>query len=105
MKKSEYCIGVDLGGTNIAVGIVEVNSGKIINKKSVKTNAPRPCEDICADIVKLCRDLCFAEGIKFSDLKWIGVATPGIVKDGVVVTANNLGWDNVDFAGINGCNM
>lgn len=95
-----YCIGVDLGGTNIAAGIVDLHDRKIVRKMSVKTNAPRPCEDICADIVKLCRDLCSAEGIKLSDLKWIGVATPGIVKDGVVVTANNLGWDNVDFAGI-----
>ena len=95
-----YCIGVDLGGTNIAAGIVDLQDRKIVRKMSVKTNAPRPCEDICADIAKLCRDLCSAEGIKLSDLKWIGVATPGIVKDGVVVTANNLGWDNVDFAGI-----
>ena len=96
----EYCIGVDLGGTNIAAGIVDLAGKRIVRKMSVKTNAPRPCEDICADIAKLCRDLCVAEGIRIKDLKWIGVATPGIVKDGVVVTANNLGWNNVDFAGI-----
>ncbi len=50
----EYCIGVDLGGTNIAAGIVDLQSKKIVRKMSVKTNAPRPCEDICADIAKLC---------------------------------------------------
>ncbi len=95
-----YCIGVDLGGTNIAVGIVDLKSKKIVRKASIKTNAPRSCESISQDIVKLCNDLCRAEGLSLSDMKWIGVATPGIVKNGVVVMASNLGWNNADFAGI-----
>ena len=41
-----YSIGIDLGGTNIAVGMVELESKSIVDKISVKTNAPRPCEDI-----------------------------------------------------------
>ena len=96
----KLCIGVDLGGTNIAAGIVDLHAKKIVRKSSVKTNAPRPCEDICRDIVKLCRNLCDAEGIALTDLKWIGVATPGIVKGGVVSVASNLGWQDVNFAGI-----
>ena len=94
MKKSEYCIGVDLGGTNVAVGIVEVNSGKIINKKSVKTNAPRPVEEIAEDIISVCQKLCAIEKIPFSSLAWLGVATPGIISEGVIVSATNLGWTN-----------
>ncbi len=39
MAKSEkYAVGVDLGGTNIKVGIVS-ESGKIISKTSVKTES------------------------------------------------------------------
>ena len=53
-----FCIGVDLGGTNIAVGIVDLKQKRIVRKASTKTNAPRPCEDISADIVRLCRELC-----------------------------------------------
>ena len=98
----EYCIGVDLGGTNIAAGIVDLSSKSIVRKSSMKTNAPRPCEAISKDIVKLCRDLCSAEGVSLSDMKWIGVATPGIVKGGVVVTASNLGWNNDNLASILG---
>ena len=30
MKKSRYCIGVDLGGTNIAVGIFDLETKKTI---------------------------------------------------------------------------
>ena len=93
-----YCIGVDLGGANIAVGLVDLTEKKIIRRFSAKTNAPRPCEQISSDIVKIIGNLCSAEGIDLASLKWIGVATPGIVKDGVVIRAGNLGWDNVDLA-------
>ena len=50
MSKKNYCIGVDLGGTNIAVGLVDLDSRKIVRQTSAKTNAPRSCEAICADI-------------------------------------------------------
>ncbi len=94
------CIGVDLGGTNIAVGIVDLKRKQIVRKASTKTNAPRSCEEISADIVRLCRELCRAENVTLEQIKWIGVATPGIVKNGKVIYANNLGWKNAEFAKI-----
>ncbi|MBQ8689639.1 MAG: ROK family protein [Clostridia bacterium] len=97
MLKKKYCIGVDLGGTNIAVGLVDLDSRKIVRQASVKTNAPRSCESISADIVKVSEGLCALEKIKLSDVLWVGAITPGIVKDGVVKSAVNLGWKNVDF--------
>ena len=87
-----YCIGVDLGGTNIAVGLIDVDTRRIVDKMSVKTRAPRPCKEISADIKKVCGSLCERNGIELQSLLWIGVATPGIVKDGVVIKAENLGW-------------
>ena len=90
----EYCIGVDLGGTNIAAGIVDLNTKKIVRKDSIKTNAPRPCEEISRDIVGLCKRLCSQMDLTIKDMRWIGIATPGIVKNGMVVTASNLGWSN-----------
>ena len=47
----KYYIGVDLGGTNIAVGIVN-EEYKIIGRASVKTNMPRPAEAIAEDIAR-----------------------------------------------------
>ena len=96
----DFCIGVDLGGTNIKAGIVDIKNRKILLKDSVKTNAPRPCEDISRDIAALCKALCEKLGFSLSDAKWIGVATPGIVKDGVVITASNLGWSYAPLADI-----
>ena len=100
MLESKYCIGVDLGGTNIAVGLVDLKSKKIVKQHSVKTNAPRSCEEICADIAAVCRKLCAMEGIEMSMLSWVGVATPGITKDGIVVSATNLGWQNAKLGKI-----
>ncbi len=97
MLQSKYCIGVDLGGTNIAAGIVDLDSKKIVKKKSIKTNAPRSCEAICKDIDMLCRELCAMVGIEMKNVKWIGAVAPGIIKGGSVVFAANLGWKNVPF--------
>jgi len=100
MGKSKYCIGVDLGGTNIAVGLVDVESHSIVHKNSTKTRAPRPCEEISRDILSQVKELCSLAGISVSDLLWIGASAPGIVKGGVVVSAVNLGWHNEPFADI-----
>ena len=95
-----YCIGVDLGGTNIAVGLIDLDGKVILHKKSVKTRAPRPCEEISSDIKDVCLELCRMEDISLSSVEWIGVATPGIVKSGVVISAVNLDWINEPFGEI-----
>lgn len=86
-----YRIGVDLGGTNIAVGIVNENS-ELVKKMSVPTGAERPAEEIVADIAGLCKSVCAEIGITLSDVQSIGIATPGIANHdtGVVEYANNL---------------
>ncbi len=95
--KSKYCIGVDLGGTNIAVGLVDLETRAIVKQHSIKTNAPRSCEEISADIAHVCEKVCAMQGISVSELAWVGAATPGIVKGDTVVLASNLGWDNAPF--------
>ena len=100
MKNSGYCIGVDLGGTNIAVGLVNLETKSIVRQFSIKTKAPRSCESISADIADIVKKLCEAENIVLGDLQWIGIGTPGIVKDDVVLAAFNLGWENAPFGKI-----
>ena len=48
----KYRIGVDLGGTNIAVGIVD-EEFSIVKKASVKTDVAGGAEKICRDIDSL----------------------------------------------------
>ena len=84
-------IGVDLGGTNIAVGLVN-EEFQIIQKKSMPTGAERNAEAIVADIATLCLEVCAAQNISVSDLDGIGIATPGIANhdDGILVYSCNL---------------
>lgn len=86
-----YYIGVDLGGTNLAVGIVDENDN-IIKKGSVPTAPERGADAIVADMAALSKSLLNECGIALSEIAWAGVATPGTAdRDrGVVVYANNI---------------
>ena len=86
-----YTIGIDLGGTNIAAGLVDENY-KIVRKASVETKAKRDADEIVKDMAALCQKLCDDEGIKVSDIENVGIATPGTADrdNGVVNYANNL---------------
>ncbi|MBR5520811.1 MAG: ROK family protein [Oscillospiraceae bacterium] len=85
-------LGVDLGGTNIAAGVVD-GEGNIICKKSVRTNLPKPEAQLEKDIFDLCCALCEENGYDMKkDIVSVGIGTPGSVdgKRGIV-------WQNVNF--------
>ena len=91
-----YRVGIDLGGTNIAVGVVSEDL-KIVGRANIKTNAPRPADLILADMAKAV-DLAIADaGITKDDVKSVGVGTPGTVNknNGYIEYANNLDFVNV----------
>lgn len=94
-----YRIGVDLGGTNIAVGLVNENA-EIVKKMSVPTGAERPGEEIVADIAMLCKNVCAETGVTLDDVVSIGIASPGIANHdtGVVEYANNLPFKKFPIA-------
>ncbi len=96
-----YKIGVDLGGTNIAVGLVRANGGyEIITKATTPTHANREASLIVDDIASLCRKVCADAGIELSAVDSIGVASPGLVngKTGTVEYANNLPFKDLPMA-------
>ncbi|MGM9652499.1 MAG: ROK family protein [Eubacteriales bacterium] len=86
-----YTIGIDLGGTNIAAGIVD-SDYKIIAKDSIPTNAKRPADEITADIAGLCRKLVADAKLTMADIAFAGMATPGTAngETGIIEYANNL---------------
>lgn len=94
-----YRIGIDLGGTNIAVGLVNEDL-KIVKKLSVPTRADRPGEEIAADMAKACRDLIASENIGISEIEAVGIASPGIANHdtGVIEYANNLPFKQFPLA-------
>lgn len=94
-----YYLGVDLGGTNIKVGLVDKDL-KIISKNKLPTRAQRTACEIVDDIAILCRSLIEENNITFDDIEYIGIAAPGSVdpKLGIIRYANNIKMDNFPIA-------
>lgn len=90
-----YTIGIDLGGTNIAVGICNEDL-KIIDKASVPTLSKRPIEQIVADMAALCKKLAERNSISMDKIDRIGIAVPGTINSarGIVEYSNNIVMKN-----------
>lgn len=89
-----YKIGIDLGGTNVAAGVVD-EENKIVGRASVPTDLPRPAEAIADKIAEATRLAVEDAGITMDMIERVGVGTPGAVNDdGVVENDANLGFTN-----------
>ncbi len=93
-------IGVDIGGTNLAAGIVN-EAGEIIAQDTTPTLRNRSSGEIISDIARLCRGLVDKAGLSMSDIKKIGAGCPGTIdtETGTAVYVNNLKMEGVPLAG------
>lgn len=91
-----YKVGVDLGGTNIAVAVID-DSLKVLGRGKVKTNAPRPAEEIFDDIAKAVFMAVEDAGLKIEDIESVGVGAPGSINKttGIIEFSNNLQFNMV----------
>lgn len=92
-------IGIDLGGTNIAVGVV-TDAGEILAQDSAPTLAEREYPEIVKDMAMLCERVAKKAGCTMQDIKAIGIGCPGSIdrKNGIVSYANNLKMDHTPLA-------
>ena len=97
-----YYIGVDVGGTNIACGVVDDNCN-IIARSKIRTNensknGVKPTYEEVFDVIKRAvLAACDDAGISVSDVHSIGIGCPGTCNNdsGVVEYSNNLDFVNV----------
>ena len=89
-------IGIDLGGTNIAVGVVS-EAGSILAETSAKTLAERPYQEVIRDMAACVMKAVTKAGMTEADIASIGIGIPGVAQgdSGVVFNCTNLGWINV----------
>src|SRR5690554_237448 len=89
-------VGIDLGGTNIKVGLVD-EKGRIILQNSRPTLVKRGVEPIIQDMVEQIRELLEGAGIAIDELQSIGVGVPGLVEanTGRVIYITNMFWRDV----------
>ena len=89
-------VGIDLGGTNIAVGVVS-EAGSILAETSAKTLAERPYQEVIRDMAACVMKAVTKAGMTEADISSIGIGIPGVAQgdSGVVFNCTNLGWINV----------
>ncbi len=89
-----YAIGVDVGGTNTVVGIVD-KRGQILISGSIKTGKHSEVEDYLDELTNLINDLIGKITVK-DQIKGIGAGTPnGNYFTGSIEFAPNLPWKGV----------
>ena len=92
-----YSIGIDLGGTNIAVGVVDSHY-HIIQKGSIPTRAQRSADEITADIAALCRKVVSDASLTLSDMDFVGINTTNGLINQVqsIARAESITISNID---------
>ena len=93
-----YYVGIDLGGTNIAAGLVSEDA-KIIADMSIPTRAERAWQEIVADMADLSKKVIEKAGVDIKDVKGVGIGCPGSIdnENGICTYSNNLKMENANI--------
>jgi len=92
--KKEMKIGIDLGGSHVAIGVIN-NDGKIVEKVEKrltiveKQNIKKVIEDYIIDNVN--------QYMKQYDIEEVGIAIPGTVDKESIIKSVNLGLENYNI--------
>ena len=91
-----FFAGVDVGGTNVKIGIVDDN-GTIVADTKFPTKSDDSPDIAVEQANRELTDLLAGRGLNWDQVAAVGVGTPGPldVKAGLLLTPNNLpGWHN-----------
>lgn len=86
--------GIDLGGTNIKVGLFSQEM-KILDQSSCRTEVEKGFHRVIGQMADSVRMLCERSGVALGDVRGVGIGCPGPVdtQAGLVVVAPNFpGW-------------
>ena len=97
---THYAVGIDVGGTSIAIWLVD-SLGNLLVKKSLETKPERSFEAIIQDIAGTVLLLLEQTGKKIEDINGTGFGVPSTIdpKTKKLIFANNLFWLNMDLTG------
>lgn len=98
-KAAPVRIGIDIGGTNTKIGLVDVHH-KLIDTASIPTDAGRAPEEVIRSIAEAAQALLDKNGIVMDQCVGVGIGMPGTVdrKSGMVRYSNNIRWEEVPLA-------
>jgi glucokinase len=95
-----WVVGVDIGGTNLSVGLVPWAGGEPLALRRGPTRAAGGGEAVVGRVVELIRssiaEVLSTTGAPSEAVVGVGIGSPGPLdrRTGVVITTPNLGWKN-----------
>ena len=98
-KAAPVRIGIDIGGTDIKIGLVDVHQ-KLIDAVYIPTEAEKPVKEVIQKVGERALGLLEKNGIPMDQCVGAGIGVPGTVdrKAGVVRYSNNIRWEEVHLA-------
>jgi glucokinase len=89
-------VGIDLGGTNMQIGVVDQRN-RIIGREGKKTRAEEGSKRVIERIAKGVGEACTDAGVPLQRIKAVGIAAAGAIDiaHGIVLDAPNLKWRNL----------
>ncbi len=95
MAAKPYAVGIDIGGTKVAAGVLD-RSGRIIARDSSRGHAGQDPETVIEAVVQAFGKVVGKAGIRAADIAGVGAGFAGHVhgEAGLVLTSSNLpAWD------------
>ena len=88
---SETFVGIDVGGTNIKIGLFDAEL-KLLSKTSVTTDADMGPEIVIDKMAQTVKDIVAEAGLSLEDIVAVGIGTPGPAKysEGIIIRSTNM---------------
>lgn len=88
------CIGIDIGGTTVKLGLFTVD-GELLDKWEVVTRKEEDGKYILEDVAASIKAVLGEKEIEIQDVVGVGMGVPGpVLPNGYVEVCVNLGWRN-----------
>ena len=88
---SETYVGIDVGGTNIKIGLFD-SELKLISKTSITTNADMGPDIVIGNMAGTVEELISKAGLALENIVAVGIGTPGPAKysEGIIIRSTNM---------------
>lgn len=92
-----HAIGIDVGGTKIAGGLVDLATGAVSGRRQLPAGYHRGGEAVLADVASLARDLLAEARAAGTDPVALGIGAPELVsRQGQVFSSHRITWQGID---------
>jgi len=92
----ELAIGIDVGGTKIAAGLVALDSGAVLERQTISTHAGRGATAVLDDVVAIAEALAAHASARGGQVCGIGVGVPELVDlAGNITSGHVIAWQGV----------